>query len=155
MQEKNIRKGLRPLSVQIGMASSYWPHSFASENVQQKQMPEEIQKMLLGIRKYQQHPYKREALPLDVIWQKGEAKINAIPSHEYKEGAAVVLLIPSLINKASILDLTAERSMLRFLAAQGINAYLLDWGDLLADEGARDMDGLIMERLVPALAFFA
>ncbi len=153
VQEKNIRKGPGPLSVQIGMASSYWPHSFASDNAQQKEMPEEIQKMLLGIRKYQTAQYKREELPLDVVWQKGEATINAIPSHEYAKGAPAVVLIPSLINKATILDLTEERSMLRYLGGQNINAYLLDWGDIIADVGAHDMEGIIMDRLVPALEF--
>jgi polyhydroxyalkanoate synthase len=36
-------------------------------------------------------------------------------------------VVPSLINRAYVLDLTAERSLMRFLAAAGFRALLLDW----------------------------
>src|SRR3546814_5935604 len=37
-----------------------------------------------------------------------------------------VLVVPSLINRAYVLDLTAERSLLRWLAAHGLRPLLLD-----------------------------
>ncbi len=39
-----------------------------------------------------------------------------------------VLFVPSLINRAYILDLMPEASMLRWLAAHGVRPLLLDWG---------------------------
>jgi polyhydroxyalkanoate synthase len=36
--------------------------------------------------------------------------------------------VPSLINRAHILDLTADRSLLRALAAAGMRPLLVDWG---------------------------
>ena len=39
-----------------------------------------------------------------------------------------VLVVPSLINRAYILDLAPGRSLLRWLAAQGLRPLLLDWG---------------------------
>jgi poly(3-hydroxyalkanoate) synthetase len=36
--------------------------------------------------------------------------------------------VPSLINRAYVLDLTKERSMMRWFAGQGIRPLLLDWG---------------------------
>jgi len=40
----------------------------------------------------------------------------------------VVLAVPSLINRAHILDLTEDRSLLRALAAAGTRPLLVDWG---------------------------
>ena len=39
-----------------------------------------------------------------------------------------MLFVPSLINRAYVLDLAPGRSMLRWLAAHGIHPLLLDWG---------------------------
>jgi poly(3-hydroxyalkanoate) synthetase len=39
-----------------------------------------------------------------------------------------VLFVPSLVNRAYILDLAEGRSMMRFLAASGLRLLLLDWG---------------------------
>ncbi|MCW2362120.1 MULTISPECIES: alpha/beta fold hydrolase [Sphingobium] len=51
---------------------------------------------------------------------------------------APVILIPSLINPPHVLDLSEQRSLLRYLGQQGHNALLLDWGT--PDEGERDVD---------------
>lgn len=135
------------------MAVSSWPQAFGSGDVQQMQMPEEIEKMLLGIHKYQQHPYRRVILPLENIWQKGLATIKKIPSIKYVPENPAILLIPSLINKSSIFDLMEERSMLRYLSSQNIDTYLFDWGDIVEDDGAQDIDAIIMDRLLPAIKF--
>ena len=39
-----------------------------------------------------------------------------------------VLFVPSLVNRAHVLDLMRGHSMLRFLAAHGLRPLLLDWG---------------------------
>src|SRR5262249_54062439 len=49
---------------------------------------------------------------------------------DYRSGAAAgpaVLVVPSLINRAYILDLTAETSLMRFLAGAGCEPFLVDW----------------------------
>ena len=43
-------------------------------------------------------------------------------------GGRAVLFVPSLINRAYVLDLAEGYSMLRWLAAQGVRPLLLDWG---------------------------
>ena len=111
--------------------------------------------MLLGIRLYQNHKFYPKRGSLTELWRAGEVSVSAIQGHYYQAGGAPVLLIPSLINKAYILDLLPERSLLRFLAAQGLNPYLLDWGISTKDEGQADFEGLISQRLVPALGFLA
>ncbi len=63
-----------------------------------------------------------------------------------------MVLIPSLINPSTILDLSAEASLLRWLATQGHDAWLLDWGT--PDAGERDLDiaGHVERLLLPLLA---
>jgi poly(3-hydroxyalkanoate) synthetase len=47
---------------------------------------------------------------------------------DYGGGGPVVLLVPSLVNRAYVLDLAPGRSMLRWLAENGVRPLLLDWG---------------------------
>jgi len=64
-----------------------------------------------------------------------------------------MLFVPSLINRYYILDLEKERSLLRFLATQGIYPLVLDWGmpgDTEADFGVSDY---VSEILLPAIDF--
>jgi polyhydroxyalkanoate synthase len=44
-------------------------------------------------------------------------------------GGRPVLFIPSLINRAHILDLKPGQSLLRYLARAGLDPWLLDWGE--------------------------
>ena len=51
-----------------------------------------------------------------------------------------MLVVPSLINRAYILDLAPGRSLLRWLAAQGFRPLLLDWGAPGPAEAGFDLD---------------
>src|SRR5690606_9100699 len=62
-----------------------------------------------------------------------------------------VLVVPSLINRAYVLDLTAERSLLRWLARQGLRPLLLDWGRPGAEERAFTLTDYVTGRLSRAL----
>ena len=62
-----------------------------------------------------------------------------------------VLFVPSLINRPYILDLAPGRSMLRWLAAQGLRPLLVEWGTPGPGEAAFDLDAYGAERLAPAL----
>ena len=54
---------------------------------------------------------------------------GAVPRRAARGDAAVpVLFVPSLVNRAQVLDLMPGRSLLRWLAAQGVRPLLLDWG---------------------------
>jgi polyhydroxyalkanoate synthase len=150
-----MRKGPHPLSVQISLAASV-P---GAEGPEFPRPPEEVaqdmKQMLLGIQKYQAHPYKAERKKLDVIWQAGETTISTIPGHAAPENSPVVLLVPSMVNRAYILDLMPERSLLHWLGAQGIVPYLLDWGEGVEDEGQQSIEDIVLQRLVPAIDFAA
>jgi poly(3-hydroxyalkanoate) synthetase len=82
--------------------------------------------LLAGIAAYRRHPWQRQAPDPPAIWAEGGSRLldYAGPGAE----GPPVLLVPSLVNRAHVLDLLPDRSLLRFLAAQGLRPLLLDWG---------------------------
>jgi len=86
--------------------------------------------LLAGIAAYRRHPYTRDMPDPPVLWTEGGSRLL-----DYGGGGLPVLFVPSLVNRAQVLDLTPGRSFLRFLAGQGVRPLLLDWG--WPDEAAR------------------
>jgi len=76
-----------------------------------------------GIAAYREFPYQRQMPDPPAVWEEGETRLL-----DYGGTGPTVLFIPSLINRAYILDLMEGGSMLRFLAQQDVHPYLLDWG---------------------------
>jgi len=62
-----------------------------------------------------------------------------------------VLVVPSLINRGYILDLTEERSFMRHLAAEGFRPFLVEWDAPGEDERQFDLSDYICGRLESAL----
>jgi polyhydroxyalkanoate synthase len=98
--------GLKALAAE---AASQNPESLA------KAVEEELRRrwglLTQGIEAYRNHPYRRNLAPPAEIWREGTSRLL-----DYSPAAAdspVVLVVPSLINRAYVLDLTAERSLMR------------------------------------------
>jgi len=110
-------------------------------------------RFLDGVERYRRHPYIRDLTEPPVLWQSGTTRLldyGAI-SAKARRGAPV-LIVPSLINRAYILDLAPGQSLLRYLALQGLRPLLVDWGAPGADERRFGLDEYILERLEPAAA---
>jgi len=108
---------------------------------------------LSGLEAWQSHPYRRTLEDPAEIWRAGGARLldfGAVPEAADPEGPPV-LVVPSLINRAYILDITRERSMLRWLAGRGLRPLLLDWGDPGPAEAGFDLEAYGKSRLIPAL----
>ena len=108
-----------------------------------------IGRFLDGIRGYRAHPYRRRLADPPLLWQAGTTRVFCFGG---EAAGAPVLLVPSLINRAYILDLTARRSFARFLRERGLRPYLVDWGAPGAGERGFGLDDYIVGRLAPALA---
>lgn len=108
-------------------------------------------KFLSGIQRYLETPYQRTLDEKPVIWHAGNARLLDYGTHD--AAATVALFIPSLINRYYILDLEEKRSMLRWLAAQGIHPLVLDWGAPGDLEKDFDCNDYITEILLPAIEF--
>jgi polyhydroxyalkanoate synthase len=78
---------------------------------------------LRGIERYRDHQYRREIVDPPVLWQDGSTRLL-----DYGGAGAPVLVVPSLVNRAYILDLMPEKSLLRWLASNGLRPLLVDWG---------------------------
>lgn len=110
--------------------------------------------MLAGIEAWQRHPWRRRPVDLPEIWKAGCSRLvdyGAAPEATDPHGPPV-LVIPSLINRAHVLDLLPERSALRHLAARGLRPVLLEWGDPGPDETRFGLEDYAALRLAPAMA---
>jgi len=108
-----------------------------------------------GIERYRHHPYRRRLesgsdAPA-MLWQQGSSRLLDYGGGTTQDAAPVMLFVPSLINRAYILDLSRDRSLMRYLAASGIRPLLLDWGAPLGEERDFGLNEYIAGRLDAAL----
>ncbi len=133
-----VRSAPRPLSVYLGAAMSLLgPDADEEDRARHRQA---MLHMVEGIRKYQTHPWVRGETALDVVWRKDTGKLYFCPAAGEK--IDTVLIVPSMINGSEILDLFPGRSYVRWMAAQGYDVYLLDWGSPVDDPGLQDLAGV-------------
>jgi len=82
-----------------------------------------------GVAAYTRHPREPRMPEPSVVWQSGAARLLDFGDVNSNGGQGrPVLAVPSLINRAYILDLAEKRSLMRALAAAGLRPLLLDWG---------------------------
>lgn len=103
-----------------------------------------------GVRRYQTHPHRRPASTRPVVWRDGPISLVDHGVAETPPDAPALLVVPSLVNRAYILDLTPETSFLDHLARAGWRPYLLDWGVPGARERAFDLTGYVTGPLMAA-----
>jgi polyhydroxyalkanoate synthase len=105
-----------------------------------------------GLRRYQAAPRPADPAPPTIVARSGRAAL-ATRSRDAQSaaGKAPVVLIPSLINPPTVLDLTGQRSLLRFLLREGHEAYLVDWGVPGTADAASDLADHVETLLLPLL----
>ena len=108
-------------------------------------------RLLAAIETYRRHPYRRDLADPPVIWREGGSRLLDYGAENGPAGGAPLLVVPSLINRAYILDLTAGQSFLRWLAGAGFRPLLLDWGAPGAAERGYGLEAYIAGRLSRAL----
>lgn len=106
--------------------------------------PELAARALKGLAAYQQAPRNEQRSPRPVVAKVGGASLK----HCCGDGRPIVL-VPSLINPPSILDLDSSTSLAEALGESG-RVLLLDWGPA-ADRRDLDLGGHIAELLLPLL----
>ena len=108
---------------------------------------------LAGIETYRHHRFHRAPVRVPVRWRHGAARLLDYGSdaggHENRPS---VLIVPSLINRYTILDLMRERSFVRYLARQGLRPLVLDWGEPGAAEREYTLSDYITGPLTEATA---
>lgn len=80
--------------------------------------------MTVGLQRYRSHGWRRDLPDPPVAWREGGSRLLA-----YAESGRPALLVPSLVNRAYVLDLAEGQSLARWLPQHGVRPFLLDWGD--------------------------
>ena len=122
----------------------------ALRNAQPGEPPAVDGDLIAGIAAYRRHPWSRDLPDPPSVWAEGGSRIL---DYRLPDGdGPAVLFVPSLVNRAYVLDLMPDRSMLRFLAAQGVRPLLLDWGWPGAVERGFSLTDYVAGRLERAMA---
>jgi polyhydroxyalkanoate synthase len=157
------RRGPRPLWLHLTLAT---PPSIAWRNVLQSWSansggpalaapifqaghPGPDADLVAGIAAYRRHPWHRQIMDPPAIWTEGSSRLLDFGPAD----GQILFVVPSLVNRATVLDLMPGHSMLRFLSSQGIRPLLLDWGYPGALERDFSLSDYIAGRLERALAF--
>ena len=102
-----------------------------------------------GVRRYRTFERPHREPRYGITWQAGTTILRDYGT----EGSTnpVVLLIPSLVNRADVLDLGCGRSFTDALSARGFRPLLVDWDAPGTEEHGFDLSDYITKRLEPIL----
>ena len=106
---------------------------------------------LAGLRAYQAAARDPAPVRPPATLTAGRAGLRCYADEHRRAGRPPVVVVPSLINPSSVLDLSPDRSLMRWLAARGHEAWLLDWGEPDPAERALDLAGHVETLLLPLL----
>lgn len=120
-----------------------------------RQLFREDAALLRGIAAYRRHPWERRLPEPATAWREGAARLLDFGGPDLGDGGAGVLVVPSLVNRAHVLDLMERASLMRHLAANGVRARLLDWGWPGEEERRLTLTDHVAGRLERALAVAA
>lgn len=150
--EPFVRQGPRPLLLHLNLAmmrsalsynaslnwSAAWQSSSAAAmrtraageeekfaDAVAAELREQDAALIRGIAAYRRHPWRRMLRDPPVIWTEGASRLL---DYSGRGAGLPVLFVPSLVNRAYVLDLREGGSMMRWLAEQGVRPLLLDWG---------------------------
>lgn len=150
--EPFVRQGPRPLLLHLNLAmmrsalsynaslnwSAAWQSSSAAAmrtraageeekfaDAVAAELREQDAALIRGIAAYRRHPWRRTLRDPPVIWTEGASRLL---DYSGRDAGLPVLFVPSLVNRAYVLDLREGGSMMRWLAEQGVRPLLLDWG---------------------------
>jgi len=88
-----------------------------------KESLERLTKVVGGLNKYMASDVNEYQTEHKVIWEEGTTKLL-----DYGKGdKGAILFVPSLINRSYIFDISAKRSMVKYLSKAGLHTFLLDW----------------------------
>lgn len=110
-------------AVQAAMQGSGLADTFTASVAQEALRQDAL--LIEGIAAYRRHPWRRRMQEPPAVWQEGTSRLL---DYGGSDGGLAVLFVPSLINRAYVLDLAPGHSMIRWLAQCRVRSLLLDWG---------------------------
>ncbi|MBI1206156.1 MAG: alpha/beta fold hydrolase [Azospirillum sp.] len=120
------RPGLRGrVSEFAALAAGYDPEVL--RQAVDREVRRRLDAILTGIERYRHHAYARDLADPPTVWREGASRLLDYGADGPADGMPV-LLVPSLVNRHYILDLSRERSLVRALAGYRLRPLLIDWG---------------------------
>ncbi len=149
-----LKSGLLPLSPGLADTAAALRANLATVPVEEIEAAVDhaaqarLYALVSGILAYRRHPYRRNLAEPPTVWSEGNTRLL-----RYGGGNSgpPVLVVPSLVNRGYILDLTEKRSLMRYLAALGLDTFLVDWGAPTSAEDGFGLSEYIAGRLGAAL----
>lgn len=145
IEEAWLRKGPEPLLFHLSTAMS----RCAAGEISQ----EDFTRFTAGIQKYQKYPFRRQVTLFDRVWHKDDVSLYHIPAVKNVKRKASLFVVPSLINRSYIFDLLPHKSFVRWMAQNGIDIFLLDWGDFQHSKAPSSLPDIYDEYMVHAISF--
>jgi polyhydroxyalkanoate synthase len=94
------------------------------------QSHEEINFLNSGLQIYSKAFIKKHELTGQKVCTFGNSTLYEYSANNNFNNKPVILVVPSLVNKANILDLSPEKSFMQNLKTLGYKTFLLDWGKI-------------------------
>lgn len=133
-----------------GTSTGATPDSF--ETAMDEEVRRRLDLFMTGIERYRHHPYRRSVSEPTVCWKDGSTlMLDYGALSDAARAGRPVLVVPSLVNRGYVLDLTEERSLLRDLTRRGYRPFLIDWGFPGEAERRFSMTDYVAGRLEAAL----
>ncbi|MBK5911384.1 hypothetical protein CCR85_07740 [Rhodothalassium salexigens] len=104
-----------------------------------------------GLDGYRRHPFRRRPRAGRCLLRLGATRLIDHGDELTAPDAPAVILVPSLVNGAEVLDLLPGRSLVDTVAAAGLRPMLLDWGTPGDAERGFDVDDYVLQRFLPAI----
>jgi polyhydroxyalkanoate synthase len=94
-----------------------------------------MDRFLAGVQSYRHHPAHRDFAEPTVLANEGSSRLlDFAPFAQGAPGEVALLMVPSLVNRWQVLDISPQRSLMRALARGGIRTLLVDWGTPVGPE---------------------
>jgi polyhydroxyalkanoate synthase len=114
-----------------------------------REMTARARRFMEGVALYRNYRVRRGDETTPIVWQSGTTRLRDYAPHS--PYAPIILVVPSLINRFTILDLHPRHSFLQTLALHGYRPLVVDWDAPGEQEKHFSLDDYVTERLVPAL----
>lgn len=144
---KHLQEKAEALTAQINAH----PHAAEITSALHEQLQTHTTSLIEGLERARQLSHVPESPPLEPVFQLGQMTLNRVPNTKTDDTKPIILCVPSLINTSRIFNLMQGRSMMHYLAEQGHDALLLDWGLPEGEEASFGIEDYIIQRLEPAI----
>lgn len=107
--------------------------------------------LLEGISNYKSAEYTRDIDEPECIATVGKVRLLRYAAQNAAKKVPALFIVPSLINRYYVLDLSKRLSMARYLQRNGVHVYIIDWDAPDEADAANGSEEYILRYVIPLL----